>query len=104
MISLFYDYIIIKISGLFDPFFYLMCNVDVRRADIDPLWHFCTVGWKEGRKPAEWFDTHFYLKTYLDVKLSEINPLLHYIKYGKKEGRITQPYHKFYQSSDYGGV
>ena len=82
--------IILK-SGLFDEKYYLLNNPDVRFADTDPLKHFMTIGWKEGRNPSAQFDLSFYLMRNPDVLESGINPLLHYINYGKSEGRVALP-------------
>ncbi|MGC8771619.1 MAG: glycosyltransferase [Brevinematia bacterium] len=81
------DYKIIKKSGLFDEEYYLRTYSDVRKADVDALWHFVKVGWKEGRSPSAVFDTKYYLETYPDVREAGINPLVHYFKWGVKEGR-----------------
>ena len=84
-------YLIISRSGYFDKKYYLHFNQDVRIADVDPLWHFIRMGWKEGRNPSEQFNTNYYLRSNLDVKQLKINPLIHYIKFGKAEGRQTTP-------------
>jgi hypothetical protein len=81
------DYKIIKKSGLFDEEYYLRAYPDVRKADIDPLWHFVKFGWREGRNPSKDFDLNYYLTIYPDVKEAGINPVVHYVKWGKKEGR-----------------
>jgi glycosyltransferase involved in cell wall biosynthesis len=82
------DYFLLKQSSLFDEAYYCLQYPDVRQADVDPLWHFTSFGWKEGRNPSAVFDTKFYLKNNPDVYTLKINPLSHYIKYGKKEGRL----------------
>jgi len=63
----------------------------VRMADIDPLKHFMTTGWKEGRNPSTQFDLSFYLMRNPDVREAEVNPLLHYIRHGQSEGRSALP-------------
>lgn len=79
------EYLIIKISGLFDKNYYLKNYIDVKDSNTDPITHYIKYGWKEGKKnPSEKFDTNFYLETYPDVKKVDINPLFHYIKNGKK--------------------
>lgn len=83
-----YYYILISRSGLFDKEFYLSSYPDVRRADLDPLWHFIKYGWKEGRNPSIKFNTNFYLNSNPDVQKAGINPLIHFINYGKYENRI----------------
>lgn len=82
------DYFLIKRSGLFDEDFYCLQYPDIREADVNPLWHFVSIGWKEGRNPSEKFDTKFYLKNYQDVKDADINPFCHYVKFGMKEKRL----------------
>lgn len=77
-------------SGLFSPFYYLTQNIDVWRAGVEPLNHFCKHGWKEGRNPSQFFNCKSYLKANADVAKSGRNPLVHYIKYGKAEGRSPE--------------
>lgn len=86
----FSDRQLIRRSGSFDPVYYLFNYPDVRIADVDPLKHFMTIGWKEGRNPSEKFNTQFYLNTYPDVREEGINPLIHYICNGRREGRLTR--------------
>lgn len=89
------DYLIIQRSGLFDAYYYLHEYKDVRIADIDPLMHYVTSGWKEGRNPSQSFETNYYLDMNPDVHM---NPLVHYIRYGQHEGRsvfkTNDPYSK----------
>lgn len=91
MSLIFNDKRAIRSSGLFDEKFYLLNNPDVRSADIDPLKHFMTTGWKEGRNPSEKFDVNFYLQKNPDVKESGVNPLVHYLRHGMVEGRSPLP-------------
>ncbi len=69
----------IKQSALFDPVYYLKTYADVRKADIDPLKHFCKKGWREGRNPSATFITRIYLVEHPELKDADINPLIHYI-------------------------
>ena len=71
----------------FDPAYYLARNPDVAAAGVDPLQHFLTFGWHEGRNPSAAFDTNWYLAQNPDVKAAGIDPLLHYGASGSKEGR-----------------
>jgi glycosyltransferase involved in cell wall biosynthesis len=89
------DYFLIKQNGLFDEDYYCLQYPDIRRADVNPLWHFVSVGWKEGRKPSVKFDTTFYLESNPDVKPSGSNPLVHYIEFGAKEGRLALPSERY---------
>jgi GT2 family glycosyltransferase/glycosyltransferase involved in cell wall biosynthesis len=80
-----YHYLLISQSGSFDRVYYLKTYSDVRRANINPLWHFVKYGWKEGRNPSAQFSTKNYLALNPDV--AKMNPLIHYIKYGIQENR-----------------
>ena len=71
----------------FDAAYYLAHNPDVAAAGVDPLLHYETEGWKEGRDPSALFDTDYYLKQNPDVAAAGIDPLQHYAMYGWKEGR-----------------
>ena len=86
-----FDYILIKRSGLFDDHYYLRTYQDCRRSDVDPLLHYIRHGYREGRNPSELFNTNYYLELNPEVSSSNINPLVHYIKFGRKEGRLTNP-------------
>jgi hypothetical protein len=79
MIRNIYNYFLIWRSGLFDRHYYLLENPDVRKADMDPLWHFVKIGWKEGRNPSENFDISKYLENNEDLRSMNLNPLVHYI-------------------------
>ncbi|MCI5168333.1 MAG: hypothetical protein D3903_20135 [Candidatus Electrothrix sp. GM3_4] len=68
-------YRVVLCSGLFDRKFYLREYPDVFFQEIDPLIHYCTVGWKENRKPYALFDPEQYKKIHRIS--SEVNPLLH---------------------------
>jgi len=65
------EYLIIKISRQFDDVYYLIQYSDCRLADVDPLWHYVTYGWKEGRKPSQRFDAEINV---LDAN-SNMSPL-----------------------------
>jgi len=75
------------ILNAFSKEFYLKQYPDIKKANINPIEHYFTKGWREGRSPNRWFDTKFYLSQYPDVKRGNFEPLIHYIKIGKKEGR-----------------
>ncbi len=73
------DYWIIKRSGLFDSNYYLSSNPDVLSAGINPLHHYVTYGWKEGRKPNTWFDTSLVAVLNKTFQKLNKNPLSSYI-------------------------
>ena len=60
---------------------------DVEVASTDPLLHFCTVGWREGRNPNPNFDVINYLVTNPDIAAADVNPFYHYLFHGRQEGR-----------------
>ncbi|MEP9386174.1 glycosyltransferase [Mesorhizobium sp. KR9-304] len=50
----------IAASGIVDPDWYVECNPDVRRAGIDPVFHFARYGYREGRQPNPSFTGRWY--------------------------------------------
>ncbi|GJD31119.1 hypothetical protein PMNALOAF_2372 [Methylobacterium adhaesivum] len=86
------DYGDVAASGLFDRAFYLRDNPDVAEAGIDPVVHYLTAGFREGREPAAFFDGRGYRARYPDVVLADIAPLLHWLRVGLSEGREA-PFH-----------
>ena len=77
-------------SGRFDAAYYLATNPDVAAAGIDPLEHWRTTGWREGRDPNAAFDTQFYLAG-LAGSLAGLDPLEHFKTVGRAEGRHPAP-------------
>ena len=77
------------IGGSFDAAYYLAQNPDVKAAGVEPLQHYLTSGWHEGRNPSAAFSTNDYLAANPDVKAAGIDPLLHYVTFGKAEGRAA---------------
>ena len=73
----------------FDAEFYLGRYPDVRRFGIDPLEHYWTIGWAEGRDPTLDFSTCHYLETNPDIaaRTHLMNPFWHYVMAGRAEGR-----------------
>lgn len=78
---------LVRSSLLFDRDWYLESYPDVAEAGIDPLRHYMTVGWREGRDPGPFFSTLAYLRAHADVRRSAGNPLLHFVEFGQHEGR-----------------
>lgn len=78
-------------SNLFDREFYLLKYPDVAASGMDPLIHYSTFGWKEGRNPNLWFDSLFYRDDNPDIAQKLQNPLLHFIQTGFREGRRPNP-------------
>jgi len=74
----------------FDPRFYLAENPDVADGGGDPLDHFLTTGWREGRDPAPWFSVSDYLDLNPDIAAAGVNPFVHYLQAGRREGRMAK--------------
>ena len=60
-----------------------MAYLDVRKNDMDPLWHFISIGWKEGRNPSKVIDMTLLLRSQKATKGKNINPLIEFIKENK---------------------
>jgi hypothetical protein len=71
---------LVRLSGLFDPEWYLAMNPDVAGSGDNPLWHYLQHGWRENRQPGPLFDARLYLKRRPDLGERRINPLVHYLK------------------------
>ena len=81
------DYFIVDGSGLFDASWYLAEYPDVGKGRLDPVWHYCSKGWLEGRSPGPYFDGSEYLQNNQDVASSQVNPVVHFVLNGSREGR-----------------
>jgi GT2 family glycosyltransferase/ubiquinone/menaquinone biosynthesis C-methylase UbiE len=76
---------------LFDAAAYLTENPDVKSARINPLLHYCAVGWRQGRSPHRVFAGDWYLARNSDVLAADIDPLAHYVQSGAQEHRDPHP-------------
>jgi hypothetical protein len=85
------EYEVLKSSGLFSKAAYLRLHPDVRKSDVDPIYHYLKFGVEEARNPNAWFDTEYYRTSYPDVGESGMNPFVHYLLYGRQEGRACHP-------------
>jgi GT2 family glycosyltransferase len=81
------NYCLLLKSPLFDRYYYLDQNKDVRDAGIDPTLHFLLTGGQEGRRPGGLFNTKYYLSANPDVARTKENPLIHFIRWGARELR-----------------
>ncbi len=70
----------------FDTEFYLEQNPEVAETGIDPVVHFLTIGWLEGRDPTPKFSVRHYLRHNKDIRKAGANPFVHYLQRGHKEG------------------
>ncbi len=78
------------VAGEFDAAYYLSANPDVKATGADPLDHFLSSGWREGRDPTPRFSVRDYLETYPDIAAAGVNPFAHYLTVGRTEGRIER--------------
>jgi len=78
---------VVRKSPLFNKDWYLHQYPDVKNKKVDPAWHYCMFGWREGRKPCPEFDSVSYLQINQDVKDAGINPLYHFERFGREENR-----------------
>ncbi len=75
-----------ELSSFFDTSIYLSANPDVA-ASGNPLTHYDTIGWQEGRVPSVAFDGRAYLDANPDVAAAGMTPLFHFLVFGASEGR-----------------
>lgn len=71
------------LADLFDAGHYLTRYPDAQHSGLDPLAHYLTHGWQEGRNPSAGFDTAFYRERFMSGDAADICPLLHYHLYGR---------------------
>jgi glycosyltransferase involved in cell wall biosynthesis/tetratricopeptide (TPR) repeat protein len=81
----------VRQSGFFDEAFYRAMYPDLEPPPEDPVRHYCTQGWREGRNPSSDFDTASYLSAYSDIRNANINPFWHFIVAGASELRHANP-------------
>jgi hypothetical protein len=77
-------------SGLVDAGWYRRTYPEIA-ADADPIRHYLTAGWREGRDPNAWFATQWYLDRHPDLKQAEEPPLLHFVRQGASAGSRPHP-------------
>lgn len=75
----------------FDAVWYRDAYEDVRLSGVDPVQHYMTFGYLEGRNPNAAFSTLGYMAANPDLANAGINAFLHYILHGAAEGRSTEP-------------
>jgi hypothetical protein len=77
----FHVYVFLWGKKLFDPRFYLQEYFEVKKLGIDPLFHYVTKGWIEGKNPSAFFDNNAYIKNVMGNNVG-ICPLYHYYTVG----------------------
>ncbi|MEY4889894.1 MAG: hypothetical protein RIQ75_1024, partial [Pseudomonadota bacterium] len=76
------------LEQVFDAAFYLDRNPDVAAAGINPLVHYLSEGWREGRDPSPSFSTRWYMALAPDVTEPG---LLHWLHHGQAAGLVPHP-------------
>ncbi len=62
-------------SGSFDSAWYTATNLDVAHSGVDPIHHFFTQGWREGRSPSPGYDRDDVLALIHPSESQESSPL-----------------------------
>jgi len=78
-------------AGLFDPVWYIQKHPEVLFVGYKPIYHWLSLGWRQGYDPHPLFSTRWYLEQNPDVAQAGIDPLLHYLRMGAGEGRDPHP-------------
>ncbi|HVI32365.1 glycosyltransferase [Phenylobacterium sp.] len=79
------------VSTAVDAAFYRTAYPDLDKPELDPVRHYLSAGWREGRDPAPWFSSRAYLDAHADVRRARVEPLFHYLRHGRYEGREVFP-------------
>ncbi|MHB2208474.1 glycosyltransferase [Methylobacterium sp. CM6257] len=78
-------------SELFDPEFYRLANPEISFGEVDPLEHYCTIGWRQRRRPSAEFDTNRYLASYPHVVELDVEPACYFYILGQGQGDELPP-------------
>ena len=83
-------------QGTFNGADYLAANQDLAGFNVDPLQHYLSYGYQEGRaldtagdRINQGFDPSAYMQANPDAAASGVSALQHYIQYGAHEGRAA---------------
>ena len=75
----------------FDSAWYLEHYQDVAEAGVDPVIHYRSSGFREGRQPNARFNAKAYLEANPDLAGFDDDLFLHYVFFGACEGRPLEP-------------
>ena len=78
----FWEWLVLRRSGLLDTEFYLSRNLDVAAADMNPLMHYIEHGARAGLDPSPVFSTAAYVAAHPELNATGVNPLYHYRRSG----------------------
>ncbi len=94
----------IERSRMFDARWYLERYPDVAASGADPITHYITYGWREGRDPAPGFSTTYYREANPEIQTDLVNPLYHYLIIGRYQGRSPTPDAKYIEELDQAAI
>ena len=80
----FWEWLVLRRSGLLDAEFYLSRNLDVAAADMNPLMHYIEHGARAGLDPNPVFSTAAYVAAHPELNATGVNPLYHYRRSGNR--------------------
>jgi predicted O-linked N-acetylglucosamine transferase (SPINDLY family) len=82
-----------QLFSFVDARYYLECNHDVRKANLDPVGHYLQHGEIELRSPCRLFSPKFYLDQLPEGQRdwARERPLEHYVRFGEQNGLKPHP-------------
>ena len=86
------DLTLIQSSGLIDAAYHRINPMGEYEEDLEPVLHYCRIGWRTGLQPSTAFEPYWYAETNPVVMRLQINPLTHYILEGEPAGRRPVPW------------
>lgn len=95
---------------LVDADWYRRSYPDISEAGANPIGHYLSLGWREGRDPNPWFDSAWYLQQNTEARAWLASPLDHFVLSGATEGLRPSPwfdpgwYARTYVGSDVSGA
>ncbi|AWC20842.1 hypothetical protein CO731_00283 [Aminobacter sp. MSH1] len=70
---------VIRAADAFKSEFYARTHAGKIPGGMDPVEHYCRVGWKQGLQPTEWFVPAAYIDANPVLREKRANPLMHYL-------------------------
>lgn len=90
--ELFPDLLQIEPAGLIDATYYRINPVGPYERELEPVLHYCRIGWRRGLRPSTAFDPTWYCETNPEIPRLGINPLTHYSVEGEAANRRPVPW------------
>lgn len=84
------DILLLEASPLFDPDYYLDKYPGIKDANVDPYYHYCLYGWRDGLEPSKDFSCEKYLLQNPEIK-GIMSPLIHYLRYKHRDVIASVP-------------